>query len=93
MTEVGLEPTGTRLSTWPLCQFAYPVISGGSGSCTRAVQAYEARLSLRPPAQLQAPVSSRAHRPYESQLGTCRACNVSVTTGRIELPRLTGTTF
>ena len=35
VTEVGLEPTGTRLSTSPLCQFAYPVISGGSGSCTR----------------------------------------------------------
>jgi len=25
--------------------------------------------------QLQAPVSNRAHRPYGSQLGTCRACN------------------
>ena len=36
--------------------------------------------------KLQAPVSSRAHRPYESQLGTCRACNVSVTKGRFELP-------
>ena len=34
VTEVGLEPTGTRLSTSPLCQFAYPVVSGGSGSCT-----------------------------------------------------------
>ena len=35
VTEVGVEPTGTRLSTSPLCQFAYPVVSGGSGSCTR----------------------------------------------------------
>ena len=35
VTEVGLEPTGTRLSTSPLCQFAYPVISCGFGSCTR----------------------------------------------------------
>lgn len=34
VTEVGVEPTGTRLSTSPLCQFAYPVVSGGSGSCT-----------------------------------------------------------
>ena len=25
VTEVGVEPTGTRLSTSPLCQFAYPV--------------------------------------------------------------------
>src|SRR5438034_38823 len=30
VTEVGLEPTGTRLSTSPLCQFAYPAISCGS---------------------------------------------------------------
>ena len=28
VTEVGLEPTGTRLSTSPLCQFAYPVVAG-----------------------------------------------------------------
>ncbi len=34
VTEVGVEPTGTRLSTSPLCQFAYPV-SGGSGGCAR----------------------------------------------------------
>ena len=27
VTEVGVEPTGTRLSTSSLCQFAYPVIS------------------------------------------------------------------
>jgi hypothetical protein len=25
VTEVGVEPTGTRLSTSSLCQFAYPV--------------------------------------------------------------------
>ena len=25
---VGVEPTGTRLSTSPLCQFAYPVVAG-----------------------------------------------------------------
>ena len=28
VTEVGVEPTGTRLSTSPLCQFAYPVVAG-----------------------------------------------------------------
>ncbi len=28
VTGVGLEPTGTRLSTSPLCQFAYPVMAG-----------------------------------------------------------------
>ena len=28
VTGVGLEPTGTRLSTSPLCQFAYPVVAG-----------------------------------------------------------------
>ena len=27
VTEVGVEPTGTRLSTSSLCQFAYPVMS------------------------------------------------------------------
>jgi hypothetical protein len=42
-----------------------------------AIQAYETRMSTGPPAshlKLQAPVSNRAHRPYGSQLGTCRAC-------------------
>jgi hypothetical protein len=28
VTGVGVEPTGTRLSTSPLCQFAYPVVAG-----------------------------------------------------------------
>ena len=55
-----------------------------------AVQAHEARLGAGPPAiKLQAPVSSRAHRPYGSQLGTCEACN-RVTKGRVELPRPQG---
>jgi hypothetical protein len=27
MTEVGVEPTGTRLSTWSLCRFAYSAVS------------------------------------------------------------------
>ena len=58
-----------------------------------AVQAYESPVEPAPTRELQAPVSNRAHRPYESQLGTCRACNVSVTTGRVELPSLKGTTF
>ena len=49
VTEVGLEPTGTRLSTSPLCQFAYPVVRRVRESHP-AVQAYETRLSLRPPA-------------------------------------------
>jgi hypothetical protein len=35
VTEAGVEPAGTRLSTSPLCQFAYPVVNDGSGSCTR----------------------------------------------------------
>jgi hypothetical protein len=51
VTEVGVEPTGTRLSTSPLFQFAYPVIikSRVRGSHP-AVQAYEARLGTGPPA-------------------------------------------
>ena len=28
VTGMGVEPTGTRLSTSPLCQFAYPVVAG-----------------------------------------------------------------
>ena len=64
---------------------------GGSGVAPGG-PGYEARLSLAHP-QLQAPVSNRANRPYGSQLGTCRDCNVSVTMGRLELPRLKGTTF
>jgi hypothetical protein len=28
VTRVGIEPTGTRLSTSPLCRFAYPVVAG-----------------------------------------------------------------
>src|SRR5687768_5069744 len=39
-----------------------------------AVQAYEAQMSTGPPARLQVPVSSRAGRAYETQLGTCRTC-------------------
>ncbi len=38
--------------------------------------------------KLQAPVSNRAVRPHGSQLGTCRACNLKVTKGRLELPSL-----
>ena len=34
VTRVGVEPTNTRLSTSPLCQFAYPV-GGGFGGRTR----------------------------------------------------------
>ena len=42
-----------------------------------AVRAYEAPMSTGPPAvKLQIPVSSRADRPYESPLGTCRICIV-----------------
>ena len=50
-----------------------------------AVVAYEASMSTRSPAslfcadtKLQVPVSNRKVRPYESQLGTCRTCNVVV---------------
>jgi hypothetical protein len=78
MTEVGVEPTGHS-----------PVSQTGRFPCLRtrskklrvqdshlACCGYEPLLGPRPPAisQLQAPVSNRANRPYESQLGTCRAC-------------------
>ena len=43
-------------------------------------------LAIAPePIQLQAPVTIRACRPYESRSGTCPACN-EVTKGRVELP-------
>ena len=48
VTEVGLEPTGTRLSTSPLCQFAYPVKVAGPGVAP-GLQAYETPLSLAHP--------------------------------------------
>ena len=54
-----------------------------------AVQAYEARLSTGPPA-VAGPGIEPGHRPYGSQLGTCRACNLSVTKGRVELPSPSG---
>lgn len=39
------------------------------------------------PHQLQAPVPSRARRPYESRLGTCRACIVStIQTKPLKIP-------
>lgn len=50
VTEVGREPTGTRLSTSPLCQFAYLVTKWRVGELHPAVQGYEPRLGLRPPA-------------------------------------------
>ncbi len=56
-----------------------------------AVPAYEAGLSTGPPAasfQVAGPGIEPGDRPYESQLGTCRACKVSVTKGRVELPCL-----
>jgi hypothetical protein len=50
VTRVGVEPTGTRLSTSPLCRFAYPVFKWRVRELHPAFQAYETRLSLRPPA-------------------------------------------
>jgi hypothetical protein len=79
VARVGFDPTGTRLSTWPRCQLAYRAVntdSCGSGSRTSASE----RMKLgRAPAhpQSQAPVSSRADRPHESQPGTCLAWEIS----------------
>ena len=73
VARVGVEPTGTRLSTWPRCQLAYRAVNTdgcGSGSRTSASE----RMKLgRAPAhpQSQAPVSSRARRTYEARPGTC----------------------
>ncbi len=64
----------TRLSTSPLFLFAYPGVAG-PGVAHRRSRLMRPGWALAHP-QLQAPVSSRAYRPYESQLGTCRACNV-----------------
>lgn len=49
VTEVGVEPTGTRPSTSPLCQFAYPVASGGSGCCTRRARLMRPHWALAHP--------------------------------------------
>jgi hypothetical protein len=40
-----------------------------------AVEAYETSMSLRPPAELQVPVLTRARGSYENPLGTCHTCN------------------
>ena len=61
------------------------VAPGSPGSCDA--------VEPTPSAQLQAPESNRARRAYETQLGTCRVCNLSVTKGRVELPCPKGTTF
>ena len=78
---------------------------GGSGGRTgyrRAagvIQAYEAWLSTGPPAvagpgiEPGGPARPTLRAGARSQLGTCRACNLSVTKGRLELPSPKGTTF
>ena len=74
------------------------VAPGTAGRSPVVIQAYGARLSTGPPA-VAGPGIEPAHRPDQpsvgarSQLGTCRACNVSVTKGRFELPSPKGTTF
>ena len=67
VTEVGVEPTGTRPSTSSLCQFAYSVASGGSGCCTR-----RARL-MRPHWALAHPRSSCRSRYRAGHAGLMRA--------------------
>ena len=69
LAKVGVEPTESR----------------GSGHHVLMVARRFASLRTRLYCQLQAPVSSRAGQPYESRLGTCRACN-AMTKGRVELP-------
>ncbi len=63
--------------------------------CSGPEDATGISLSLELPQETSSAAArpSRANRPYESQLGTCRACNVSVTKGRFELPSPKGTTF
>jgi hypothetical protein len=74
VTEVGVEPTkspGSRPDrfTYLRTPSLRVRVSHPAG------EAYETSLSTGPPAiKLQAPVSSRAHRPHEGQLGTCQAC-------------------
>ena len=50
VTEVGVEPTSSRLSTCRLCQLAYPVVQLRSLGIEPSVQAYETRPSASPPA-------------------------------------------
>jgi hypothetical protein len=50
VTEVGVEPTGTRPSTSPLCRFAYPVIKWRVRVLHPASEAHEALLSTGSPA-------------------------------------------
>lgn len=66
----------TRLSTWSLCLFAYLAMEAAGP---------RPKPEDGPLVELQAPVSIRASRPYESRPGTCPACK-KVTKGRVELP-------
>jgi hypothetical protein len=101
VARVGVEPTDTRLSIWPLCLFAYrAVVDASTRQQLRARgsnhgrRAYETRPSASPPALSQAPESSRASRPYESRPDTCHAwvasISLEIAEGRVELPRLKG---
>jgi hypothetical protein len=89
VAEVGVEPTKSQaldLVALPVCVLGRQ--QSRVWESHTVCQEYEPRPDLvHPQKELQAPVSSRAHRPYESQSGTCQACK-SVTKGRVALPRL-----
>ena len=79
VARVGVEPTVTRLSAWPLCQFAYRAVARdcGYGSRTTSARAYETRLSTSPPA-------SPRPRYRTGEAGLMRAGRAPATPGRID---------
>src|SRR5437660_1770055 len=50
MDPPGVEPTGTRLSAWPLCQFAYRAVKLRVWVLIPSRRVYEARPGTGPPA-------------------------------------------
>ena len=73
VTRVGVEPTKSPRSQRDrfACLRTWSYSSSGSGGCTRRSEYMKLRWTLVHPRQLQAPVSNRAHRPYDGQLGAC----------------------
>jgi hypothetical protein len=73
VAEVGVEPTSTSLSSWRLCQFAYPAdISRIAGMGVEPIlRAYETRPSAGPPARrVPGPGLEPGYRPHEGQRGS-----------------------
>jgi hypothetical protein len=76
VAEVGVEPTSTSLSSWRLCQFAYPAVEQNrQSSCGHGSRAHPPSLGnsaeRRPARKVPGPGLEPGSRPYEGQSSTC----------------------